>query len=157
MDAGAPGEPGRRAVGAGEVDLHDLSTRSSARVADGDRACQVLARGDRLSAGDERLVRPVRIAKPVAKSEMWLAAGPVVAPVADEQAFAVDEVAPFRVGAEDRRVELLVRHRDRKPSGRLGYTQQCVGQRFATGIFGGNVPARERGQNTPVERTVRRH
>src|SRR5258708_27984075 len=63
-----------------EVDLHDLSAGPAARVADGYRAGQGLARGDRLGVGGERLVRPVRIGQAVAESEMRLSASPAGSP-----------------------------------------------------------------------------
>src|SRR5258708_40252369 len=94
-------------VGRLEIDLHDLAAGALARVADLHRAGEVFARGDRQGFHAERVVRPVRVAQAMAEGEMSLGTRPVVTPVTDPQALAVDEIGGIPTGAEGPRIHLL--------------------------------------------------
>ena len=103
--------------------MYDLTTRALARVANGHNATEVLGGADRPLVGDNRFVRPVRVAEAVAEGELRLDATPVVAAVADQQALPVNEIAAIGMGVQDRRVDLIARHGDRKAPAGLDDTQ----------------------------------
>src|SRR2546423_962690 len=130
------GRPGWIAIGPLEIELHHLTPRAPARVADGHNATEVLGGADRPPVGDDRFVGPVRVSEAVAEGELGLGASPVVAAVANQQALRVNEIAAIRMGMQDRRVDLIARHGDRKAPAGLDDPQQGVRECVAEGLAG---------------------
>src|SRR5712692_12007082 len=102
-DAGESDEDSQRAaavvIRSLQVQLHDLTARSLARVADGDSQMDVLVRRNLLRRGYQRLVAPVRVAQAVSEAEERLGAVSVIAAIAHQQTLGINAVAGLTLSA----------------------------------------------------------